>query len=117
MNPDFFRAVILKVAFKEEPLRRAQAALLYAALTGETFTADILPGEIVGDDVTLAGCAVGALATMRLLERVDRVKSPAKSRNGAWVNTWRLAHGKRNTALTWLRRNEFPVEETQQALL
>lgn len=106
VNADFFRAVILKVAFKPEPLRRAQAALLYAALSGETFTADVLPGEIC-DDNTTAGCAVGALATAKLLERVDRVKSPAKSRHGAWVNRWRLAEGKRETAKTWLTKNGF----------
>jgi len=117
MNADFFRGVCLKVAFKPEALRRAQAALIYTALAGETFTADVLPGEIVGEDTTLAGCAVGSLATMRLLERVDRVKSPSKSRNGAWVNRWRLAVGRVETARTWLRRHGFPLEEMQAILL
>lgn len=117
ITPEFLRAIILKTAFKPEPLRRAQAALLYVALEGETFTADLLPGEIVGDDTKLAGCAVGSLATMDLIQRVDRVKSPAKSRNGAWVNRWRLAEGRMATAKTWLTRHGFPIDEKQGALL
>jgi len=116
MTANFLRAVLLKVAFKPEPLRRAQAALLYVALSGETFTADVLPGEISGDDTTLAGCAVGSLATMRLLARQGRVKSPAKSRNGAWVNLWSMADGKRETVKTWLKRNGFQVEEQRQLI-
>jgi hypothetical protein len=107
MNSDFLRAVILKVSFKPEPLRRAQAALLYVALAGDDFTADCLPGEITGEDTTLAGCAVGSLATMRLIERIDRVKSPSKSRNGAWVTRWRLAAGRAETVRTWLKRHGF----------
>jgi len=117
MSADFFRGVLLKVAFKPEPLRRAQAALLYVALEGKTFTADVLPGEITGGDTTLAGCAVGSLATMRLIERVERVKSPAKSRNGAWVNVWRLASGRVETVKTWLGRQGFAVDQVQGWLL
>lgn len=114
MNESFFRAVVLKVAFKPEPLRRAQAALLYCALSGATFTADVLPAEVTGEDTTLAGCAVGSLATMKFIERVGRIKSPAPSRNGAWVNQWRLAEGKRETVKTWLSRNGFDPNEVQE---
>jgi len=107
MNEDLAHAVMLKVAFKPEPLRRAQAALLYVALSGVEFTADVLPGEIVGGDTRLAGCATGALATMGLIERTGRVKSPSKTRNGAWVNQWRLATGKSAAVKTWLARHGF----------
>lgn len=113
MNPELLRAIILKVAFKPEPLRRAQAALLYVALEGSCFTADVLPSEIVGDDTRLAGCATGALATLGLIDRVDRVKSPSKSRNGAWVNRWRLSDAKREAAMTWLSRQGFSVQANQ----
>lgn len=107
MNADFLRAVILKVAFKPEPLRRAQAALIYVGLTGEQFTADVLPQEVIQGDTRLAGCATGSLATIGILERSGRCKSPAKSRNGAWVNVWRLPVSKYKTAKTWLARNGF----------
>ena len=117
MNDSFLRAVILKVAFNPEPLRKVQAALLYVALTGETFTADILPGELINGDTRLAGCATGALATMRLIERVGRVKSPAKSRNGCWVNSWRIASGRIETVKVWLKRNGFELPSEKQAEL
>lgn len=122
MNADLLRAIILKVAFKPEPLRRAQACLLYVALTGETFSADCIPGEIRGEDTKLSGCAVASLATMGLIARVGRQASPAKSRNGAWVNTWQLAAGKRKAARTWLTRNGFDAtletkEPNQRMLL
>lgn len=107
MNAQLLRAIILKVAFKPEPLRRAQAALLYVALEGDTFTADVLPGEIVVGDIYLSGCAVASLATMKLIERVGRVPSPSPTRKAAWVNQWRLGTGKRETAKTWLERNGF----------
>ncbi len=103
------RGILLKVAFKPEPLRRAQAALLYVGLAGDEFTADCLPGEIATDNTT-AGCAVGALATLRLIERTGRCKSPAPSRHSAWVNVWRLPAGRAETARTWLQRHGFPVE-------
>jgi hypothetical protein len=107
MNPDFARAIIFKTAFHLEPLRRAQAALIYVALAQDTFTADALPGEIVGGDTKLPGLATGSLASLRLIESVCIVKSPAKSRHGGLVRRWRLAQGKRSTALTWLKRNGF----------
>lgn len=113
MNADFLRAIILKVAFKPEPLRRAQAALLYVALEGQDFTADVLPGEIVGDDTKLAGCATGALASMKLIRCVGRVRSPSPTRNGAKVNQWRIEESKRSTIKTWLLRNGFDVENAQ----
>lgn len=117
INPDLLRAIVLKVSFKPEALRRAQAALLYVALSGNEFTADCLPGEIVGEDTTLAGCAVGSLATMKLIERCGRCKSPSPTRNGAWVNIWKLASFKKATAETWLKRNGFPIKEQPQAEL
>lgn len=117
MNQDFLRGVLLKVAFKPEPLRQAQAALLYVALSGEEFTADVLPGEIVGSDTRLAGCATGALSNIGLIERVERTMSPAPSRNGAWVNKWRLAAGKRETVRAWLSRHGFDPQEIAEKQL
>lgn len=120
MNTDFLRAVVLKTAFKPEPLRRAQAALLYVALSGQSFTGDCLPGEIVGDDTKLPGLAVGTLARIRLIQSCGFTRSPSTTRHGSWVQRWRLAPDKRTTAITWLRRNGFDTNvphETQGELL
>jgi hypothetical protein len=113
MNDDpFIRAILLKIAFHPEKIRRAQAFLIYTALRGRTFTADCLPSEIV-DDNTTSGCAVKTLAInhvgLGLLHFEGWVTSPAKSRHGAPVKSWRLADGQRETALTWLKRNGFPM--------
>lgn len=109
LDASFLRAVVLKVAYHPEIVRRTQAAIIYAALAGNAFTADeVLPKEITGDDVTVSGIAVGSLCSMKLLMRVGRCKSPAESRNGAWVNRWVLAYGKSGAAKTWLARNGFP---------
>ncbi|MEK7781963.1 MAG: hypothetical protein AAB370_10735 [Verrucomicrobiota bacterium] len=107
MNPDFARAIVLKVAFKPEPLRRAQAALLYVAMTGQSFTADCLPGEIVAGDTKLPGLAVGTLARIGLIQSLGFTRSPSLTRHGSWVQRWRLADGKDSTAKTWLKRNGF----------
>lgn len=109
-SPAFLSAIVLKVAFHPEVVRRAQAAIIYAALAGGAFTADeVLPKDIVGDDTTISGIAVGSLCSMKLLMRVGRCKSPAESRNGAWTNKWMLAYGRGATARTWLTRNNFPL--------
>lgn len=112
MNAAFARAILLKVGFKPEALKRAQGFFIYAALAGHTFTGDILPAEIATDNTT-AGCAVGALRTQKLIEFVGRVKSPSRSRNGAWTNVWQLAPGRRAAAQLWLERNGFPAIETR----
>jgi len=120
MNADFQRAVVLKTAFKPEPIRRAQAALLYVALAGQSFTADVLPGEIVGDDISLPGLAVGTLARIGLIQSLGFTRSPSKTRHGSWVQRWRLGDGKESTARTWLKRNGFDAtvpHETQIELL
>lgn len=103
----FWQNILLKLSFKPEKVRRAQAALLYVALTGVEFTADVIPDAIC-DDMTTAGCATKTLAQIGLIQYVRHVKSPAKSRHGAEVKQWKLADGKRETALTWLTRNGFP---------
>jgi len=112
INESFWQGILLKLSFKPEKVRRTQAALIYVALTGETFTADTVPKEI-RDDNTTSGCAVKTLAGGRnglgLLEFVGWVTSPAKSRHGAPVKSWRLAQGKRELALTWLKRNGFDL--------
>lgn len=115
MNASLLRALVLKVAFHPEPLRRCQAAMVYRALHGGDFTADeVLCGELVGDDTKIAGVTVASLASVGLLCRTGRCKSPSLSRNAAWVNRWGLADGKRQTALTWLARNRFPQPEPTQ---
>lgn len=115
LDPSFLRAIVLKVAFHPEPLRRAQAAIIYAALEAVSFTADeVLCGELTNGDTKISGICVGSLASMGLLERVGRCKSPAPSRNGAWVNVWRLAAGKLETAKTFLTRNQFPLPPSRQ---
>lgn len=117
---DFLRAWVLKTAFHPDRLRRCQAMIVYAALTGSTFTADeCLPGEVTRneagqDDTKIAGIAFGSLASMKLITWVDRQKAKSASRNGAWTNVWSLAVGKRETALTWLDRNGFPRPDARQ---
>jgi len=116
MDTSLVRAIVLKVAFHGQQLRRCQAALIYGGLHGHAFTADeLLVGELVGDDTKISGISIASLASIGLLERVGRCRSPAPSRNGAWVNQWRLVAVKRSTALTWLDRNGFPKPAEQQA--
>jgi len=119
-DTSFLRAVILKVAFHPVPFKRVQGAIIYAALKGGDFTADeVLPGELTNGDTKIAGIAIGSLASVGLIERAGRCKSPSVSRNGAWVNIWRLALGKKQTALTWLDRNQFerPTDTAEQLSL
>ncbi len=121
-DESFARAIILKVSFHPEPLRRAQAAIIYKALEATEFTADeVLVGELTNGDTKISGICVGSLASMGLIERAisgdnpqGRCKSPSPTRNGAWVNIWRLAPGKYETAKTFLVRNKFPLPEARQ---
>lgn len=115
MNADFLRAVVLKVAFKPEPIKRAQAALLYVAMSNVSFTGDVLPGEIVGGDVTLPGLAVGTLSRLGLIQSIGFTRSPSATRHGSWVQRWRLADGKRTTAVTWLTLNGFEATVPREA--
>ncbi len=115
LDPSFARAIILKTSFHPEPLRRCQAAILYTALSYETFTADdALPGELTNGDTKISGISFGSLASMKLITWVDRAKSRAESRNGAFTNVWTLGDGKKATVLTWLERNQFPLPKPQQ---
>lgn len=116
IDESFLRACVLKAAFHPERLRRCQAMIVYAALTGGTFTADeCLPGEVTGDDTKIAGIAFGALSSLKLLTWCGRQKSKSLSRNGAWTNVWALAPAKREIALTWLDRNNFARPEARQS--
>ena len=115
LDPSLARAIVLKTMFHPQPLRRCQAAIIYAALLGGDFTADeVLCGELTNGDTKISGLAIASLASARLIQCVGRCKSPAASRNGARVNIWRIAISKYNTALTWLERNGLPNPEPRQ---
>jgi len=111
----FMRAVLLKVAYHPEPLRRCQAAVIYRALEGGEFTADeVLVGELVGDDIHISGLTVGSLASMGLITCVGRRTATSPTRKGCKTNVWACNGAKRSTALTWLARNRFVLPEPRQ---
>jgi hypothetical protein len=113
LDPSFARAIVLKVAFHPEPLRRCQAAILYRALQGTEFTADeVLVGELIGDDTKISGISVGALVGLGLIQCVGRRKAASPSRNGCKTNVWVIS--KPSTALTWLSRNNFAPPSLHQ---
>jgi len=105
LSRDFLRAVVLMIGFKHEPMRRAQAALLYMALEGGTFTAADLPGEITAGSKHLAGAATGALISIGLLTVKGRVKSPDVSAKGRKLDL--LAGGETGRIRAWLRNNGY----------
>ena len=95
----------------------AQAALLLIGLQGIDFDAGMLPGEICGDDVHLAGMACASLCAQKLIEGVGRVKSSSPLANGRKVNLWRITNAQK--ARTWLARNGFTDQvpaQTEMAL-
>lgn len=113
IDATFMRVIIVKTAFHPDRLRRCQAAIIYAALDHETFTADeCLVGELVGDDTKISGIAFGSMASAKLIKWVDRAKAKSESRNGAYTNVWTLAN--REKALTWLERNGFAKPDPKQ---
>jgi len=116
LDAQFLRAVVLVTAFKPEPMKRAQAALLLLGLTGQDFTAAELPGEITGGSKHLAGAATGALVSEGLLDVVGRVKSPNPNAKGRKLDVLRIASGKWQTARTWLRVNGVEVPEEKEQL-
>ncbi len=119
LDPQFLRAIILVTAFKPEPMKRAQAALLLLALTGQDFTAAELPGEITNGSKHLAGAATGALVGQGLLSVVARVKSPNANAKGRKLDLLRIAPGKFNTVQAWLEANGIgiPPSRSQPELI
>lgn len=117
INNELMRAIVLKVAYKPDAMVKAQAALLYVALAGEVFTADVIPMELrAGGDTTTPGAAVSSLSDthkhgLGLITCVGRGKSPAASRNGAWVNRWRLRDGRRRSAVAWLEAHGLAMPD------
>ncbi|MFZ2643181.1 MAG: hypothetical protein WA117_19470 [Verrucomicrobiia bacterium] len=93
------------IGFRHEPMRRAQAALLYMALEGGTFTAADLPGEITGGSKHLAGAATGSLIAIGLLVAKGRVKSPDVSAKGRKLDL--LAGGETERIRAWLKANGY----------
>lgn len=114
LAPDFLAAIVTMTAFKPRPMLNAEAGLLYLALRGLDFTESDLPAEIGGKH--LSGAATGALIAQGLIIPVGRIKSPKENAKGRKLDVLRLADGKRQTALVWLKRNGFPTEERQAAL-
>ncbi len=113
-NANLARAILLKVSFRPQAMFKTQAFLIYTALAGQEFTADIIPKELRlkpdgTTDCTTQGAAVSMLRTAGLLEMTGRITSPAATRNGAEVKRWRLAQGKRKLALAWLEAQGYPV--------
>ncbi len=121
INDNFWQGILLKLSFRPEKIKRTQAALIYAALAGDVFTADCVPKEVYEDNTT-SGCAVRILSGAKpcglgILECCGWVKSPSKSRHGAAVRQWRLADGAERLARTWLSRNGFEQPENELAQL
>jgi len=116
LDAQFLRAVVLVTAFRPEPMKRAQAALLLLGLTGQDFTAAELPGEVTNGSKHLAGAATGALVSEGLLQVVGRVKSPNPNAKGRKLDVLRIAPGKWNTARTWLTTNGVDVPESRSQL-
>jgi hypothetical protein len=114
MNTDdsFWQGILLKLSFKPEKVHRMMAALIYVGLTGRTFTADTVP-KVVWQDNTTSGCSVRLLASgkkgLGILDFAGWTTSPAKTRHGAPVKSWRMPADKRKLALTWLERNGFDL--------
>jgi hypothetical protein len=114
LDPSFLQAVVLVTAFKPEPMRRAQAALLYMGLRGGEFTAADLPGEITNGSKHLAGAATGALVALGLLTVARRMKSPDPRAKGRKLDVLECREPRR--AAIWLLKNGFkprPMEEAK----
>lgn len=105
LSVDFLRAVVLMTGFKHGPMMRAQAALLYMALEGGTFTAADLPGEITAGNTHLAGAATGSLISVGLLVVKGRIKSPIKDAKGRKLDL--LEGGETGRIRAWLRANGY----------
>ena len=117
LSPDLLRAIIVTTGFRGDAMHGAQAALLLIGLQGIDFDAGMLPGEICGDDVHLAGMACASLCAQKLIEGVGRVKSSSPLANGRKVNLWRITNAQK--ARTWLARNGFTDQvpaQTEMAL-
>ncbi len=118
LNEKFARAILLKISFRPGAMFKSQAFLIYAALAGQYFTADVIPLELRKKedgttDCTTQGAAVSMLQRIGLITCIGRVTSPAASRNGSEVKKWRLADGKRSAALAWLDAQNYPRPDEQ----
>ena len=83
INPALMRAILLKIAFKPELMKRTEAAVLYVALAGQTFTADVIPGELREDNTT-PGAVISLLARLglRLPHRDRAAERPLRHARG-----------------------------------
>ena len=116
LSTDVLRNVILVSSFRGDDLHRAQAALLLIGLTGIDFDAGMLPGEICGADVHLAGMACASLCAQKLIVGVGRVKSSSPLANGRKVNLWRIPSDRITTVRTWLSRHGYTDTPSQQEM-
>lgn len=117
LEPSFLQAVTLMTAFKPQPMKRAQAALIYIGLRSLDFTAAQLPEAIVDGNRHIAGAATGALVAIGLFEVVGRVKSPDPAAKGRKLDVLRIPDDKRAAAKTWLRANGFRDDVESQGEL
>ena len=70
INDNFWQGILLKLSFRPEKIKRTQAALIYAALAGDVFTADCVPK------------CTRTNTTSGLLSELCRVQSRAASASG-----------------------------------
>ncbi len=113
-NPELMRAIILATGFRGDAMHRAQGALLMIGLQGLDFDAGMLPAEVCGDDLHMAGMACASLRAQKLIVGIDRVKSSSPLANGRKVTLWRIPSDKVSTVRTLLARWGYTDTAPQQ---
>lgn len=109
MNPNLANAILQKLGYRADQMRRYQAAAIYTAIAlwPAEIAADDIPSEFRPQDTTTAGCSWALLKSdgLHLFIRVGRRASRSEGRNAAWINTYRLASIE--LANAWLVANHF----------
>jgi hypothetical protein len=110
MNPALANAILQKLGFRGESMRRYQAAAIYTAIAQwpAEIGADDVPEQFRPQDATTAGCCWALLKSdgTHLFSRAGRRMSRTESRNSAWINTYRL--NSVDLANAWLAANGWP---------
>lgn len=106
-------AILVKVGFKGDEMRRFQAAAIYAALElyPMPFAADDIPSELRPQSMTTSGCCFATLRSnaVRVFEPCGRRTSRSDGRNGARINEYTVRYAE---ALRWLEANGFDAPKT-----